>query len=466
MEFIDNINNFFLLKKKDLVFVEYTNFLNKKKKFLKFKLSEKKIFKFIIGYKIKEHSGEYTEIIVKNKKIQLITDSFLSYPIYFYNNKKFLVLSTSIKRLHDTNKLKLKINDKNLIDHYNFGFYFNNDNTIYKDIKIVKKNSKKIFYNSIIKDEILKSSKLFANKDILEKQINIKHKILNIKKSALALTSGIDSNILFDKISDTKFKFDCVTIGSSKSTDVQLAKVYAKSRKKKIIHYSQNYDRKNNFLKLLNEYAMITSGIGISSEIFLMELAKKISKKYNYLFLGGGGELYRNYFLNQKIFFEKYITPKETLKKFLKKSFFKRCIQQQKKIKEKKIDLKNFYFESRYPRNTNRKNNYIKNYLFPINFLADEILYKNFLKRKTNFETFFDIKKKNNHQLIDAFNIDNFFNKIKKILIKNLKKNVLNKIFLDKQKTLKLLNENKITVRDKWFLLRILNLILYMNSKN
>ena len=57
--------------------------------------------------------------------------------------------------------------------------------------------------------------------------------MLNIKKSALALTSGIDSNILFDKLSDTKFKFDCVTIGSSKSTDVQLAKVYAQSRKKK-----------------------------------------------------------------------------------------------------------------------------------------------------------------------------------------------------------------------------------------
>ena len=74
--------------------------------------------------------------------------------------------------------------------------------------------------------------------------------------------------------------------------------------------------------------------------------------------------------------------------------------------------------------------------------------------------------KKDNRQIIDAFNIDNFFNKIKKILIKNLKKNNLNRIFLDKQKTLKLLNENKITVRDKWFLLRILNLILYMNSKN
>ena len=75
----------------------------------------------------------------------MITDSFLSYPIYFYNNKKFLVLSTNIKRLHDTNKLKLKIDDKNLIDHYNFGFYFNNDNTIYKDIKIVKKILKKFF---------------------------------------------------------------------------------------------------------------------------------------------------------------------------------------------------------------------------------------------------------------------------------------------------------------------------------
>ena len=40
-----------------------------------------------------------------------------------------------------------------------------------------------------------------------------------------------------------------------------------------------------------------------------------------------------------------------------------------------KYDLHKFYTNFRYPRNTNRRNSYLKNYIFSINFV-DEQLYK------------------------------------------------------------------------------------------
>ena len=93
------------------------------------------------------------------------------------------------------------------------------------------------------------------------------------------------------------------------------------------------------------------------------------------MLLGGGGEFYRTILKITKIFiqvFNKNINPKKI---FLKKENFKKCINIRNNKKMTKYDLHKFYTNFRYPRNTNRRNNYLKNYIFPIIFV-DEQLYK------------------------------------------------------------------------------------------
>lgn len=459
-----NINNFFLIKNKEKIFIEFKHFLEKEKKIIKFKTDSKRKIDFILGYKLSDNSGEYTIIKIENQKIKIITDLFLSYPIYYYLKKDLIVISTNIIKLHSIKKPNLEINKNSLVDLYNYGFNFKNRDTIFKSINQLDTKTLNIFQNFKFKSEPLKNLKIKKHNGLFKKQIENKIELLNINKPALALTSGIDSNIVLKFLSNLNIEFDCICYGNKNSHDVKFSKIFARKYNKNYIHKLQNYTNRKNISSLLNEYAEISSGIGISSEIFLMELAKKISKKYKFLFLGGGGEFYRNYFINKKRFISNYLTLSSTLKKFLKEDFYKICIIRQNQIKKKKIKLRQFYLKSRYPYNSNRKNNYLKNYIFPINFLVDENLYKNFLEDTSNYKKYFHVNiKRTKQNNVEAFNIDNFFKIIKPFLIKNL--NILSnyEIFIDVKKTIYFVKNNLLDKRDKWFLLRILNLILYIN---
>ena len=58
----------------------------------------------------------------------------------------------------------------------------------------------------------------------------------------------------------------------------------SKNLNKNHLFFNQNYNKKKNILILLKEYSIITGGIGISSEILLLEMVKKISKNFNFIF--------------------------------------------------------------------------------------------------------------------------------------------------------------------------------------
>ena len=152
----------------------------------------------------------------------------------------------------------------------------------------------------------------------------------------------------------------------------------------------------------------------------------------------------------------------------MKNKFYLTCKEYVDKFENKKISLDKFYLKKRYPTNTNRKILYIKNYMFPINFFVDEMLLSKFKSKKyKNINNFFGIKlnKLNlNSNNIEAFNIENFFKLIKPILINEIKKkNYVDNLGIDKKRTLRFLRANLLNEKDKWFLLRILNLILYIN---
>ena len=109
--------------------------------------------------------------------------------------------------------------------------------------------------------------------------------------------------------------------------------------------------------------------------------------------------------------------------------------------------------------------------LFPINFLTSQDLFDDKEKIKNeNFMKIFEITnyiKPKSNRLDDAFDINNFFKLIEKRLIKeiDMHKNLF-KIGLLKTDTINFINKKKLNISDKWFLLRILNLLIFLNKNS
>ena len=167
-----------------------------------------------------------------------------------------------------------------------FGFNASTDKTIYNKIEVIKPDSQYIFFNNKMSKKKLSFSKIKIKKLDMNIYFNYlvkkKEKLLSFDKSILAITDGVDSNMLARKLKHNNIAFDCGNIGRSNSNDVLGGKENSMILKRKFRHFPQNYTSKKNLLKLLLEYANSTFGIGTSSEIFMLEFIKNwIKEKIN-----------------------------------------------------------------------------------------------------------------------------------------------------------------------------------------
>ena len=110
-------------------------------------------------------------------------------------------------------------------------------------------------------------------------------------------------------------------------------------------------------------------------------------------------------------------------------------------------------------------------YIFPINFFTNQELFAN--KKTISNNNFIKIFKINDYvkpidiRLDDCFNVNIFFKFIKKRLIKEINtNNKLSNIGLNKKNIINSIITNELSERDKWFLLRILNLLIFLNKNS
>lgn len=472
---VNFISNVYINKTKNLTSIFYKSKFETqiKKKYIR---NKKDFLHLNIGYKINEDQGEYISILANKNQITLYSDKVGSYSLFYLQKKNSLFISNDLNYLIKKNN-EIKINKKELNNFYLFGHQISNKNLIYKNIykinseEIYHFNSKSLF--KFPKDNNLEKNLLINQNDLLELEINNRIKFFGskIKKNFLPLTSGVDSNILFRKLKKQKINFDAGLI-SMKATSIE-KKIALKNAKKLAIKFKIfNFSRKSSKInKLLDEYSDLTSGIGVSSEIFLLDFIKKISKKYKIVFTGFGGELSRNFFRSKNYFINNYLTEKKTLKKFTTPNSQKKIFKNLITFKKKNFNSKIFYLKKRYPNNISRKNLMIMSYIFPINFFINQELFAN--KKTISNNNFTKIFKINDYvkpidiRLDDCFNVNIFFKFIKKRLIKEINtNNKLSNIGLNKKNIINSIITNELSERDKWFLLRILNLLIFLNKNS
>jgi hypothetical protein len=456
----------------------------KKKKIIHIKnfYKNKKNLVFIIGYLLDKSHKECSVIKILKNKIKIESDFFNSVPIYFYRNHNKFLFSNNIFSIHKEIKKKPEFNLNNLANYYIYGYEAFAKNTIYKNINFLNRCQGLTVYLKN-KKILLKKERLVKNLQIKKKEgggrqfeknisniVNIIKKLVQNSKTALLLTGGLDSMVVLKKFSNLN-NMKTFFIGKKNSNDYLVGKQRAKNFKKDYQSYPFTPGNQKNLIKQINEYSRITSGIGTCTEIVLMQLVKKIAKNHKYVLMGYGGELYRNYLKNRSYFLENFITPNSTLKKFIQKNFYQKQLNKVHKYNYDERLLNNFYLKERYSKNVTRKNNFIRQFLLPINFFANQNLYISYIKKNTYGTTRVDFQKNfeiNSHchkiNKIDSFNIELFFKSFKKIIINSFKNKNFYYLGIKQNNIINYINKNKINKRDCWFLLRILNLITYINS--
>ena len=352
-----NTRKFIVIKNKNKINLYcWDNKTNKKSK-----IDINKKYSFLIGYKSNKFlSTEYISIKT-DKKITITNDIFGAYQIYYYKNKEIEILSNSIEEICKL-RPEVNISSEMIYKYFSFGYLPFSQNTIYKNIKLIKNNSK---------ISISKNFKIISdNYNLFKKRVNFKtaskdfkelfhNKIdnKNINQSALCLTSGYDSllSLVYAK------KINVTTFGNNNSFDI----IGAKRRNKKFANNQNHliYLTKNNHLhdSDFTSYACLNGGVANLSSINYLKYLKYLkSKNINTLYFSDHFETARRNFNSINDLKNKYFTPEKIVKKYFlnKKHYYsiKDDFLNEMNTKYKNNKMNKFYFYDRFLKGTYWKN--------------------------------------------------------------------------------------------------------------
>tara|TARA_B100002019_G_scaffold39811_1_gene33355 strand:+ start:8342 stop:10138 length:1797 start_codon:yes stop_codon:yes gene_type:complete len=248
----------------------------------------------------------------KNQKLILARDPFGIKPLYYINYNNVFYFASQIKSLLLINDIKFNISNAGLLSYYSWG-NLQEPLTLYKEIKSLEKgtcyvidntlNIKKINYANL-KQEILSTDSMnFKNekdkflylKDAIKETVNL-HNISDVPRAVL-LSSGIDSNVILNAMSD-KDKLNCSALTldfkyTKQFNETELAKENSKINN--INHLINNINPKE-FSKLIEHFYEDMDSP--TNDGFNTYLISYLSKKYNFkvILSGiGGDELFFSY---------------------------------------------------------------------------------------------------------------------------------------------------------------------------
>ena len=317
---------------------------------------------------IKEIEGMYAFVIWEEKtnKIYFGRDQFVQKPLYYFNSKKYLILSSEIKPILKAlrfYKEKVFFNKDTIKNYLLTGNFSNNEKTFFNSVNQISGGTIRSLLRGKIKTKkILKLKKFSKNKKIND--INqfesfsenvVKQHLIGKVKTGIALSSGADSLYLLYLISKNKKlskNLTAFTFGFEKhKNEIKEAKKICK--KLKISHtviYLKKNEILNNFQKFIEYCEFPIAGL---PSIAMFRLCKKAREKGVKVLVGGYGldEHFGSYktFLNKKLKLNQFVDGRILNHyKFLKnptKKKYKKNFEQD--FYEKKI---NYFLDIKIPR--------------------------------------------------------------------------------------------------------------------
>ena len=319
---------------------------------------------------IEKIEGMFAYVIWQDEtnKIYFGRDQFMQKPLYFFNSKEFLILSSEIKPILHALKFYKKevIFDNNAIKHYLLTNNFtNNKNTFFKSVNQLDVGKIGSLVKGKIKTKkVLKLKKFNKNKKINDiKQFEsfseniVKQHLIGKVKTGIALSSGADSQYLLYLISKNKKlskNLTAFTFGFEKfNNEIKNAQ---KICKKLNIDHSVIYLKENeifdDFQKLIRFCEFPVTGV---PTIAMYKLCKKAKESGIKVLIGGYGadEHFGSYrtFLQKKLKDNQFVDSRIFDNRIFIKNLTKKNKYQNKHFEgdfyEKKI---NYFLNLKIPR--------------------------------------------------------------------------------------------------------------------
>lgn len=308
---------------------------------------------------IEEIEGMYAFVIweEKSNKIYFGRDQFVQKPLYYYNSKKYLILSSEIKPILQAlkfNKEKINFNKDSIKQYLLTNNFSNNQKTFFKQVNQISGGTIRSLVGGKIKiNKILQLKKFNKNEKISD--INqfesfsaniVNQHLIGKVKTGIALSSGADSNYLLYLINKNKKiskNLTAFSFGFEKfNNEIKDAKKICKKLKiKHSVIYLKKKEIFNDFQKLIKFCEFPIAGLPTLAMFKLCKQAREMGIK---VLIGGFGadEHFGSYksFLNKELkydqlvdgrifnnsIFFKNFNAKKYQKKILKRNFYEKKI--------------------------------------------------------------------------------------------------------------------------------------------
>ncbi len=306
---------------------------------------------------IKKIEGMYAYVIWEDNtnEIYFGRDQFMQKPLYYFDSKKYLILSSEIKPILQSLKFhneKIFFNKDTIKDYLLTNNFSNNQRTFFKPIKqLVGGNigsmiGKRTKIRNVLK--LKKPHKKFKKFNQTSEFESFSENIVNQHlvgkvKIGIALSSGADSRYLLYLINKNKKLSKNLTAFTfafeNFENEIKSAKIICKKLKiKHSIIYLKKKELLNDFKKLIrfNEFP-----IGGLPQIAMFKLCKKAREKGIKVLIGGYGA--DEHFGSYKTFLLKNVKDNQLIdgRVFDNKNFLKDT--NQNKTHQNKIIKQNFY---------------------------------------------------------------------------------------------------------------------------
>ena len=454
--------------------------------------------KFIIGYKNKYRldSDEKIILIISKNRISIQNDYFSSYPVYIFEDRNKILISNTIEGLNQFEILNLEISSDLIYTYFTFGYIPFENSTIYKNVTLMPPNSSiDIEKTFILKEKPINIFDHQKEKVYIDKLFNNlndsavgKLKDFEFQKSLFCLTSGQDSLLGALLLKKHGFKISTGTYGSSKNAkDIIIAKQRSEKLKLGAKHNEAIFE--DFIFEDLIKLSTVTGGLSTSSNIFLFLFVSAMRKRnYKYFFYCDHYEVFRRSLENVSSSITSSTTPYPVVEKYFKNvKLYKKSVNESLEgLSIYKFDpYMSFYLFDKYIKATFYKN--LIHNAFSTTKITLPLDYKllrfnNNYIRNTKAYSFKSLSDKLKNDVLQDFEFDE--NKEKVVadfpfhpfaLLKHFKNEVFEIIsyeagkelnnFFNLDLILESLESKNHVPKEEWFILRLLNLIIYKQKR-
>lgn len=265
---------------------------------------------------IKNLSNTFT-IFIFNKisnNLEVCTDEFGLQTVFWTRKEDTFYFSNLVYHFNDF--IALEINPEQYLNYLSLGYISPYNESYYKNINILKPNSRNIFleqkHELIIEESESTSYVEFDLDKIIE---SLKRPLNEIENPFFGITSGLDSSALLS-IYPKKKKLNTGTFGIEGSDDIERGKAIADLLG---LEYNQiDLVNKNEFLDYAKQISYFTSGMGTLSYVDMLKFVSESIRDEECFVMGEGGECIRDFFSSKDTtakdeVFQKYFSPKNEL---------------------------------------------------------------------------------------------------------------------------------------------------------